>query len=312
MAIKLFKVLEEYRTSGFGSKVEDQPERLLNQDGSVNVRKAGLGWFDHFSIFHYLVTTNWWIFNALVVISFLLINIFFGFIYYFLGIENLYLHAHFFLKDLLEAVYFSAQTFSTVGYGRVNPISDATNIVALIEMLVGMMYLALATGLLFARFSRPVSKIVFSSNTLIAPYKEGTGLMFRFANAKSNLLLEVSVQFLLNLEIETDGKKERKFFRLPLEFEKINLLALSWTVVHPIDKNSPLFQMTKAEFDKTNAELVVLVHGINDTFSQNIHARTSYKFYDVVWNAKFERIFKNSNGKTILELDRIGDYQSLP
>ena len=309
MAIKLFKVLEEYRTSGFGSRVEDQPERLLNQNGSVNVRKTGMGFFDHFSIFHYLVTIKWWVFNSLVVASFLMINVAFGLIYYFLGVENIHVQSHTFGQDLMEAIYFSAQTFSTVGYGRENPISHGTNLVALLEMLVGMMYLALATGLLFARFSRPVSKIVFSKNALIAPYKDGKGLMFRFANAKSNLLLEVGVQFLLNLEVETDGKRESKFFRLPLEFEKINMLALAWTVVHPIDKNSPLFQMSKQEFDRSNAELVVLINGLNDTFSQTIHARTSYKYHEVVWEAKFNRIFKNIRGKTVLEVDKIGDFQ---
>ena len=150
----------EYNNSGFGNKPDHQPERLINQDGTLNVRKKGLRFFDHFSVFHFLVTANWVTFNLLVMATYLLINLLFGSIYWTIGIENIGVSHYTEMEDFLECIYFSAQTFSTVGYGRANPNSHLANFVAFSEMLVGMMYLALAAGLLFARFSRPVAKIV--------------------------------------------------------------------------------------------------------------------------------------------------------
>jgi inward rectifier potassium channel len=193
MVKHLFHKLNEYTNSGFGNKTEHQPDRLLNQNGSVNVRKTGLSFFDHFSVFHYLVTTNWLTFNLLVITSYLLINILFGSIYWLVGIEEISIRHQTAFEDLLQSIYFSAQTFSTVGYGRANPGSHMANFIAFSEMLVGMMYLALAAGLLFARFSRPVAKIIFSKKAVIAPFGDGKAFMFRLSNAKANLLLEVEV-----------------------------------------------------------------------------------------------------------------------
>jgi inward rectifier potassium channel len=215
------------------------------------------------------------------------------------------------MEDFLESIYFSAQTFSTVGYGRANPGSHLANFVAFSEMLVGMMYLALSAGLLFARFSRPVAKIVYGEKALIAPYKDGKGFMFRLSNAKTNLLLEVGVKLLLVMNIEEDGKEVRKFYDLPLEMSKINMLALSWTVVHPIDKKSPLFEIDKDTLDKSKAEFMVLMNGINNTLSQNVHSRTSFKYYDVVWDAKFSPIFNNQKGKAVIAVDKIGSFEKV-
>ena len=311
MVKKFIKSTREYRTSGFGNRVEDQPHRLVNQNGTVNVRKSGMGFLVHFSIFHYLVTINWWRFNLLVLFSYLLINILFGALYIFIGVEGIGLQSRGWHADLIQGIYFSAQTFSTVGFGRLNPQNHWINIVSLVEMLVGMMYLALAAGLLFARFSRPVSKIVFSKKAVIAPFGETTGLMLRMANAKENLLFDVSARVLLTLTTTLNGIKQRKFFQLPLEMDQINMLALSWTVVHPIDDESPLNNLTREEFEKNDPEILVLVRGYNSTFSQNIHSQTSYKFSDVAWHAKFKPIFRNHRGKTIVEIDRIDEYETV-
>lgn len=308
MARKFFKILDEYKFSGFGTRIENQPDRLINQDGSVNTRKSGMGFLAHFSVFHFLVTTKWWKFNVLVILSYLSINIFFGFIYAVFGVEDLGIRENTFTQELLRAFYFSAQTFSTVGYGRLNPQGHWLNIVSVIEMLIGMMYLALTAGLLFARFSRPVSKIIFSKNALIGPYQDTTAIMFRLANAKENLLFDVDIKVLLTMTLVENGENKRKFYQLPLEMDRINMLALSWTVVHPIDKDSPLAGMSKEEFDKTNPEILALLRGFNNTFSQDIHAQSSYKHYDLVWGAKFKPIFSNKRGKTIVELNRINDY----
>ncbi len=302
---------KEYRNSGFGSKTDHQPDRLINKDGSVNVRKTGLGFFDHFSVFHFLVTTNWLSFNSMVIASYILVNIIFGLIYWMVGTNEIGLSEKTSLEALLESIYFSAQTFSTVGYGRVNPVSHLANFIAFAEMLVGMMYLALAAGLLFARFSRPVAKIVFSKKAVIAPYRDGKGFMLRLTNAKSNLLLDVEVKVLLTINSIEGDKKVRKFYDLPLEMSKINILALSWTIVHPINDKSPLMGLDREKFEKSEAEFIVLIKGFNNTLSQNVHSRTSYKHYDIIWDARFASIFSNKNGKAIVEIDKIGKYEKV-
>jgi len=301
----------EYKSSGFGTRTDNQPERLINQDGTVNVKKVGLTFFDHFSIFHFLVTTNWTKFNLLVISSYFLITSFFGCIYYLIGVEQLGLSTESPLSDLLHSIYFSAQTFSTVGYGRANPLAHTANLIAVAEMLIGMMYLALAAGLLFARFSRPVSKIVFSKKALIAPYRQGKGFMIRLSNAKTNILLEVEVKVLLVMVVEENGKEVRKFYDLPLEMNKINMLSMTWTVVHPIDETSPLFEMNKGQLEKSRAEFMILIKGINDTLSQAIHSRTSYKSDEIEWDARFTPIFKNSNGVTEVAIDKISEFEKV-
>jgi len=301
----------EYTSSGFGSRIDNQPERLLNQDGSVNVRKIGLKFFDHFSIFHFLVSTNWTIFNLLVIFSYFLIISLFGGLYYLIGMNQLGILAVDPVSDLLEAIYFSAQTFSTVGYGRANPLAHSANLVAVAEMLTGMMYLALAAGLLFARFSRPVSKIVFSKKALIAPYKSGKAFMIRLSNAKTNMLLDLEVKVLLVMIIEESGQKIRKFYDLPLEMSKINMLSMTWTVVHPIDESSPLSEVSNEKLTQSQAEFMVLIKGINDTLSQAIHSRTSYKSDEIEWGARFVPLYRNSNGVTEIAFDKIGDYEKV-
>jgi len=311
MATGLFNRVNEYRNSGFGNKTDHEPDRLLNQDGSLNVKKTGMNFFDHFSVFHFLVTTNWFTFNILVIGSYILVNVFFGFIYWQIGIDEIGIKHDTTFEDLLESIYFSAQTFSTVGYGRANPGSHWANLVALSEMLVGMMYLALAAGLLFARFSRPVAKIIFSKKALVAPYRGGKGFMFRLTNAKTNLLLEVSIKVLLVMHESENGHKVRRFYDLPLELNKINMLPLSWTVVHPIDENSPVKDMDIVVLKKSKAEFMVLLTGYNNTLSQQVHARTSYKPENIEWDAIFSNIFSHKHGKTIIKVDKIGQYENV-
>ncbi len=302
---------KEYSSSGFGTRTDNQPERLINQDGTVNVKKKGLGFFDHFSVFHFLISANWTVFNFIVAVSYILIISAFGLLYYLFGVEDLGLRSEGSLADFMQSVYYSAQTFSTVGYGRANPHTHVTNLVAVAEMLVGMMYLALAAGLLFARFSRPVAKIIFSKMALIAPYRGGTGFMLRIANAKANMLLDVEVKVLLVMVLEESGKEVRKFYELPLEMSRVNMLAMSWTVVHPIDETSPLFRMTKEMVLKSRAEFMILLRGYNDTLSQTVHARTSYDFGEIEWDAQFSPIFHNRNGFTEVAMDKIGDFKKV-
>jgi inward rectifier potassium channel len=250
---EFIKRIKEYTDSGFGADASHQPERLINQNGALNTGKTGLSFFEHFSISHFLITINRTSFNFLVVLSYLLINLFFGGIYYFIGVQHLQILQTNSIEDFWNAFYISAQTFSTVGFGSYHPDNNLTNFVAVPEMLAGMMHLALAAGLLFARFSRPVSKIIYSNKLLVAPYKSGYGLMFRLANAKNNLLLNVTIRVFLTMKLEIQGLIVRKFFQLPLEMNHIDFLALSWTVVHPLDEKSPLYGMKPRDLKASDA-----------------------------------------------------------
>ena len=310
--IRLFRSYKEYTDSGFGTNPEDQPERLVNKDGSLNVVRRGLGFFEHLSVFHELIMMRWWKFNVLVIISYLVINLFFGSIYWLTGMDGIGLPTYGNpAEDFLNAFYFSAQTFSTVGYGRLNPVNHSASIVAVVEMLTGMMYLALAAGLLYGRFSRPVSRMIFSKNELVAPYRDGKGLMVRMSNAKNNLIVDVEVQWLLTLTMEENGHKVRKFFQLNLERSRINMLALTWTIVHPIDEQSPINGFTRDDLVEADAEFLLIVKGMNDTFSQTIHARTSYRADEVIWDAKFTPVYNARNKKTYVDMDRIGQYTKI-
>jgi len=309
MVRNIYKSFKEYTDSGFSTTTDQQPDRLINQDGSLNVKRTGLGFFTHFSVFHELIRMKWWKFNLIVFFSYLIINVFFALIYLGIGVEGLNVkNTDSETNDFLNAFYFSAQTFSTVGYGRENPVNLSANLIAVGEMLAGMMYLALAAGLLYGRFSKPVSKMIFSENALIAPYMDGKGLMFRMSNAKNNLLIEVDVQVLMTMKVKDKGTDVRKFFQLELERSKINMMALTWTVVHPIDKNSPLNELSEQEFIDSDPELLIMVNAINDTNSQLIHARTSYKYQDIIWGAKFSQIFEGRNKKTIVNMARINEH----
>lgn len=302
------KALKEYRTTGFSEKTNDESDRLIGRDGRVNVRKSGMGFLAHFSVFHYLVNIPWWKFNVLIILSYAAVHALYGLLYTAVGVESIGVESRGHLEDLMQGIYFSAQTFSTVGFGRLNPQNHIVNLISMSEMLVGMMYLALAAGLLFARFSRPVSKIVFSKNALISPYKAGKGLMIRLTNAKENLLIDVRARVLLSTKKLVDGQYQRKFYQLNLELASINMLALSWTIVHPIDEGSPLHNLTEEEIESIDPEILVLIRGYNNTFSQDIHSQTSYKYEDLVWGAKFTPIFRNRRGQTIVDVHKIDEY----
>ncbi|MBK9248146.1 MAG: hypothetical protein IPM69_08560 [Ignavibacteria bacterium] len=310
-----FKTLVENNDTGFSNKASSQAGRYVNKDGSFNIEKRGLPLMERISFFHSLITMKWLKFYALVLCSYILLNLMFAGLYMLSGLENLSgMTTDNPIGEFWEAFFFSTQTFTTVGYGRVNPIGMASNFISAAESLTGLLYFALATGVFYGRFSRPVEKFLYSDAMLIAPYKDITALMFRIANAKNNVLSNVEIEPIMSMTITDDnGVASRRFFALKLERNRINFLTLSWTVVHPIDENSPLFSFTPQDFEESDAELLLLINGYDDTYAQNVHARQSYKWHEVVWNARFRTMFHPSDDKqrTILDLDRINDIEQL-
>jgi inward rectifier potassium channel len=294
----------------------DSRERLLNRDGTFNVELAGARGRSAFAPYHALLGMRWGRFLLITAAFYFLVNALFAFIYLACGPNALVGpgfpgHSNLF-SDYFRAYFFSVETFGTIGYGNIAPVGMAASIVLTVESFVGLLSAALATGLVFARFSRPNAAIVYSKNALIAPYRGIRAFMFRCANERSNQLIEVSVQLMYSrIAVRSSGERVREFTSLPLEFDKVTFFALSWTVVHPIDESSPLFNCTPEDLIANEAEFLVLLSGNDETFSQTVHSRTSYRANEIIWNARFRSMFIESRtrGTAGMDLSRIHEYE---
>src|SRR5215475_4824066 len=282
------------RDLGFGSVVSrDSRQRLLNRDGSFNVVRSGLGLLETLAPYQQMLGVSWTGFFGIVLALYLVINIAFALAYLALGPNALIgTRPEMFGGAFSHAFFFSIQTFATIGYGQIGPNGFLANTLVTFEALVGLMSQALATGLLFARFSRPTASILFSSRAIIAPYSGGQSLQFRIANRRKNEIIQLEAQVLFSA-MESDGRGGlvRRYNLLPLERNKVTFFPLSWTIVHPIDESSPLAGKSPEDLENAAAEILVLLSVIDETFEQTVHARSSYRADEIVWNARFQSIF---------------------
>jgi inward rectifier potassium channel len=311
MKIYRKKTEEELRDFGFGTKVVSRNQRLMHPDGRSNVRKKGLNFLEKLQFFHSLTKMSWTKFNLIVVGSYIFMNLFFAGLYELIGVNNLAgVTGKTSVERFEDAFFFSAQTLTTLGYGRINPTGNLASTVAAIESMVGLLGFALATGLLYGRFSRPRARLSYSSNAVIAPYQGINGWMFRFANKSHSELLDAEVNVILTRIVNEDGQEIRKFFPLELERNKITMLSMSWTVVHPIDEKSPMKDLTYADLEKSDAEFLVFFKAFDDTFADTVHTRTSYRYNQVVFGAKFVNIIGTGNdGSPHLDFSNINNFE---
>jgi inward rectifier potassium channel len=299
--------LEKNRTDvGFGSNTTDPQVRLLRKDGTFNVKKIGQSFTAKSNIFHRLINISWWKFAIIIFTFYFICNIIFGLIYVCIGIEHLNgIISKSPFEDFLEAFFFSSQTLTTLGYGRVAPVGFGSNLIASFEALIGLLAFSLTTGLLYGRFSRPVPKILYSEQALITPYLDMTGFMVRLANEKSNMLIDVHASLIFTRNETINGKVVRKYYPLELERSTIKYFSLSWTLVHPITKESPLYFENLETLKNSNAEFLITLDAINDTFSDAVHSRKSYLFNEIVWNEKFINMVETRNSEYLLDLTKI-------
>lgn len=296
-----------------GQALQDSHLRILNRDGTFNVSRVGFPLLQTLNLYQSLLTTSWWKFILVFVLSYISVCLLFTLFYVMsgpdalLGLQEASLSGRF-----KEAFFFSVHTITTIGYGHLAPNGLGANLLVMAEAFIGVSGFAIAAALMFARFSRPHAKIHFSEKAVVGPHHDCTSFMFRIANGARNELLEVQVRILLSMTQRINGIRVRNFYELELERQKVAFFPLDWTVVHPINEESPLYGVTPEAFSQRDAEFLVLVNAIDDTFQQMVHARSSYRWDEVVWGAKFRDMYRHKGkGQISIDLRRLHDIQHI-
>lgn len=301
--------------TGFSANSTSEGARVMNADGTPNIRKTGLSFLNRLSIYHTLLRMPRAKFLLLIFAWYTTLNLTFAGIYYLIGIQHLVgpdvPHSTF--GKLTEAFFFSSQTLTTVGYGHIAPSGLSTNVIASIESFMGILMFALVTGIFYGRFSRPRAYILFSEKMLIAPFQSGRALMIRLASFKNNHLTDIEGIMTAAVHEEVNGKRVTHYYTLKLNIAKVNSLALSWTVVHVLDEDSPLYNYSEEDLRKTKLEVILNIKGFDDHFSSTVQQRTSYTIQQLVYGAKFMPMYRQSDDgdHTVLELDKITDYETV-
>ena len=306
---------EDKNDLGFGAVVTAQSRsRLLNKDGSFNLRRRGLGVWRSQSLYHLALSISWPKFLLNIVAVYIAINVVFAVAFLLCGPTALVgADAQQMGGSAWRAFFFSVETFATIGYGEISPVGMPAHFVMVVEALIAVMSQALITGLLFARFSRPNAAILFSKSMVVAPFQGGRGLMFRITNLRNNQLIDVRARVMSSAFSGGPGAG-RAFKQLTLERSEVNFFPLAWTLVHPIDERSPLWGLSAEDIRAADFEFLVLISATDDTFAQVVHARSSYTHNEVVWGAKFQNIFNppDAKGKLSVDIERIDDVQQVP
>ena len=304
--------LDEDNDLGFGSVVAAQSERrLLNKDGSFNVRRRGIGVLRSQSLYHSALSMSWPRFLCAVTVSYLMVNVVFALLFLACGRDALVgAHESQMGGAFGRAFFFSVETFATIGYGEISPVGVPSPMLMVVEALIAVMSQALITGLLFARFSRPTAAILFSENIIVAPHQNGRALMFRITNLRDSQLLDVTARVNCSW---MDGAS-RRFILLELERSNVMFFPLAWTIVHAITPDSPVHGVTEAQMLSRNFEFLVTIAATDETFAQTVHARSSYKADEMLWGAKFRNIFNpaDDDGLMSVDVERIDDVDRVP
>jgi inward rectifier potassium channel len=290
--------------------------RFFEKDGKPNVQFRGIPFWKSFSVYQFMLKIPSWKFLLFIGLAYMVVNIFFATLYFIIGVDQLGgMEQQTMIGKFWEAFFFSAQTLSTVGYGHVYPSSLTANSIAAFEALTGLLMFALATGLMYGRFSQPKAYILFSKLALFTPFKSGYALMFRFAPFKNHFLTNVEVKVTLVLKLpDASGVRKNNFYSLDLELSRANSLVSNWTIVHMVTEESPFYQLTKKDIEEAEAELLVFVNGYDEEYANTVVSRGSYTANEFVYGAKFDMMYEPSEDKTstLLHLNKIDSYHEEP
>ncbi len=302
--MRLNRLKRRYKEFGFGNTTIGNNHRIINKDGTFNIRRVGLNFFERFSIFHFMINTKWWAFISLVVMGYFISATCFALIYTYLGVSHFNgVIAKDTVASFWEFFYYSTQTFATVGYGRINPASPTASLVSSIDALTGVLYFAIVTGMLFARFSMPRTKILFAEKAIFTKYQDGTALMIRIANQLQQPLQNASVRIILSLMIK-EQSTSRQYFELNLERDEIVFFATSWTIVHPINEESPLYNLSNDDFESCEPELMLQLKVYDPSYNQDIFIVTSYRKEEFEWNKRYAPIMVSDPQQNYIDFSK--------
>jgi len=280
----------------------NRPTRNLKDDNPIRGEPARA--FD--DLYHSLVTASWPGLIARIAFAFTIANLIFATGYYFdQGIENV--HSH----DFIDMFFFSVQTMATIGYGKMEPVTLFSNILVSIEALTGLLALALMTGLVFSKFSRPTARIRFTRYAVIGPRDGVNSLMIRAANMRANRIFEASIHVVLaRQEITAEGDTIRRLYDLETTRSRSAMFALSWTAVHQIVEGTPLFGATRESIVASEPELIVSIVGLDETFSQTVHARHTFQLDEIIWGARFANVLVlHPDGSRSVDYEHFDDVE---
>lgn len=301
----------KYHDFGLGYKDPSKTSRVLNNDGSFNIKKTHVSWWDRTDLYHSFISMSWLRFLIVIMLGYLGINLIFASIYFTIGLESLSAVQHEnSVSAFKEAFFFSTQTFTTLGYGRVAPVGEWANWVASMESMVGLLSVALGTGLMYGRFSKPNSKIRYSNYGLVSPYKDGlNAFMFRVVNPTPSQLLEVGVEVSVSLKNLESGMRE--FHNLKLERSQVKFFPSMWTIVHPLDDESILKDFDEDSIKQSDIEIIIFIKAYDESFAQSIYSRRSYKSHEIEWGKKFVYVSENTSEGIEIDVSRINETQTI-
>ena len=298
------------KDTGFGDSASGMGGRMINKDGTFNVDRKGISFLTRISSYQSMLTMSRWKFVLVIILFYFLINLGFTFLYWLIGVEHFQgIESQNPVQQFFELYFFSTQTYTTVGYGRINPTGQMANWLASIESLVGFLSFALATGLLYGRFSRPKSFIYFSDKLLHCDFKNGKALMFRMVGFKDDhILTNVEVKVGIRLSVFDEQKNRSfQFYNLELERHHVDSLVLNWTVVHPINEESPLYNMNPQQIVDFQPEISATIIGFDEVYSSNVVARVSYAREDLIFGKKFKSMYFSKGNTTELDIGLLND-----
>jgi inward rectifier potassium channel len=283
--------------------------RLVGRKGqfSLNVVRLGVSRLHFADLYHWLLTLSWPRFFVFIWLSYVLTNSLFALAY--LAGGDCIANAR--PGSFKDAFYFSVQTMATIGYGSMYPRTDYANTIVCIQALFGLWGVAMVTGLAFARFSRPTARVIFSRVAVITSFNGVSTLMYRTANQRFNQILEAQQRVtLIRDEATSEGDYMRRFYDLQLIRSQSPIFALTWTVMHAIDENSPLYKLTAKDLVEQQVEIVVTLTGLDETVSQTIHARHSFVASEVLWDMRFvDIISRTPEGKRVVDYTRFHEVE---
>ncbi len=285
---------------------------LVNRQGKINVHGTRDLQNPFADLYHFFFSLSWPRFFLFVAAIYFLTNLFFGVLYFICGVDALGDGHSMAGERFRHCVFLSIENMSSVDYSRVGNVGIVPYILMTIQAFLGLLTLAVITGLFYARFSRATARIIFSNKAIIGKHNGKACLFFRIANERLNQIAEAHMSlYLTKNETSLEGEHTRKFYDLKLERNHTPLFALSWTVRHYIDEKSLLFEMDEKKMREVQMGIVASLTGTDETFSQPIIARHAYGVDDIVHDRRFKDIITFHERKVHINLKGIHDLHEV-